>query len=157
MDWPTQFSNFNFMENLYRIIKVQININRHQICLLELIEEVIKEEWENLTEGVCIESMAKWCKLVILALGGSIKYRGIYHVERSKLYHIYSFQLIIYVGCNFIKLWTSRPQKFGGVSSLPVGDFRHPICVLSCCLQLETLVVFITDKKLRLLRVDQRV
>lgn len=44
---------------------------------LELMKEVIEEEWEKLTEEdfrTYIESMLKQYKLVIEARGGSIKY-----------------------------------------------------------------------------------
>ena len=91
MDWPAQSPDLGLVENLWRIIKVRVSAQRHRIRSLESMKEVIKEEWEKLTEDfrACIESMPKRCKLVILGRGGSIKYWGIYHVERSKLYHVY--------------------------------------------------------------------
>ncbi len=91
IDWPAQSSDLNPIENLWRIIKVRVSAKRHRIRSLKSMKEVIKEEWEKLREEdfcACIESMLKRCKLVILARGGSIKYWSIYHVERSKLYHV---------------------------------------------------------------------
>ncbi len=77
MDWPAQSPELNPIENLWRIIKIQVSAQHHQIHLLESMKEVIKEEWKKLTKEdfcACIESMPKWCKLVIKAWGGSIKY-----------------------------------------------------------------------------------
>ncbi len=77
MDWPAQVSNLNPIENPWRIIKIRVSPKRHRIRSLESMKEVIKEEWEKLTEEdfcVYIERMPKRCKLVILAPGGSIKY-----------------------------------------------------------------------------------
>ena len=77
MDWLPQSSNVNSIENLWRIIKIQVSAQRHWIYSLESMKEVIKEEWEKLIKEdfcVCIESMPTWCKLVVEARGESIKY-----------------------------------------------------------------------------------
>ena len=91
MDWLTQFPDLNLIKNLWQIIKVQVSTKRHRIWSLKSMKEVIKKEWEKLTKEdfwAYIESMPKRCKLVILARGVFIKYWSIYHVERSKLYHV---------------------------------------------------------------------
>ncbi len=77
MDWSVQSLDLNPIKNLWRIIKVQVSAERHRIRLLESMKEVIKKEWETLTEEkfrACIEGLLKQCKLVILARGRSIKY-----------------------------------------------------------------------------------
>ncbi len=48
--WLALFLNFHVIENLWRIIKVQICVKHHEIWLLESMEEVIKIEWEKLKE-----------------------------------------------------------------------------------------------------------
>lgn len=77
MNWLPQSLDLNLIKNLWRIIKIRVNAQCHRIHLLESMKEVIKEEWEKLTEEdfcACIEGMPKQCKLGIEAQGGSIKY-----------------------------------------------------------------------------------
>ncbi len=62
IDWPTQSPDLNPIENLWRIIKVQVYAKRHQTRSLKSTKKVIKEEWEKLMERdfrACIESMPK--------------------------------------------------------------------------------------------------
>ncbi len=44
IDWLAQSPDFKFIENLWRIIKVEVSAKRQQIRLLESMREVIKEE-----------------------------------------------------------------------------------------------------------------
>ena len=55
-------------------------------------------------------------------------YLGLFEKKYLLPKHFVRTDMIIYVGCRLIKLLTSRLQNFGVVNSLPVGDFRHPIC-----------------------------
>ena len=132
IDWPGQSPDFNPLENLCRIIKVRDSAKRYRIRSLKSMEEVIKEEWEKMTEEdfwEFIERMHKQWKLVIPARSKSIKYWGIHHIERSKLYHVCKFQVLIYIGCRVIQLWISRLENFDGVNSLLVGEFLHTISI----------------------------
>ena len=77
MNWPPKSPDFNFIENLWWIIKIQVSFHRHRACMVEKLKVAIQEEWERLTEEdyrKCIESMHKRCKLVIRAQRVSIKY-----------------------------------------------------------------------------------
>jgi hypothetical protein len=77
MQVPAQSPDLNPIENLWRIMKLRISKRRHRIHSIEEMEQVIREEWENLTpadwEG-CIKRMHKRCRLIIKAQGGSINY-----------------------------------------------------------------------------------
>lgn len=77
IDQPVQSLDFNPIENLQCIIKIQVSAQCHQIHLLKFMKEIIKKEQEKLIEKdfyVCINNMPKQCKLVIEAWGRSIKY-----------------------------------------------------------------------------------
>ncbi len=131
LDQPAQPLDFDLIKNLWQIIKIQVSAQHHQIWSLKSMKEVIKQEWEKLTEKIfCveIEGTHKQCKLVILAWSRSNKYWSIYHVEWSKLYHLCLFQVIIYVDCRVIQLWISQLENFSKVNSLLISKFLHSIC-----------------------------
>ena len=67
----------NFIENLWRIIKIRINVRRHQIHNFEAMKRIIIEKWKLLTKKNykrCIENMSRRIQLIIQIKGGSIKY-----------------------------------------------------------------------------------
>jgi transposase len=60
MKWPAQSPDLNPIEYLWMITKLRISKERHRIHNIEQMEEVIREEWENLTPADwedCIKSM----------------------------------------------------------------------------------------------------
>ncbi len=77
INWPPQSPDLNHLENLWRIIKIQVSSCRHRARTLEELKVAIQEKWERLTEEdykKWIENMHKRCKLVIRAERDFIKY-----------------------------------------------------------------------------------
>ena len=69
--WPAQSLDLNLIN------KIRASAQRHRMYFLEEMKKVIKEEWNQLIEEdfcKCIENTHYYCKLLILARGGSIKY-----------------------------------------------------------------------------------
>ena len=50
MNWPPQSSDFNLIENLWRIIKIQFSSRPHRARTVEELKVAIQEEWEWLTK-----------------------------------------------------------------------------------------------------------
>lgn len=61
-DWLAQSLDFNLIENIQWIIKIQINAQHYQIFLLEIIKKIIKKKWEKLIKKIFyayIKNMSK--------------------------------------------------------------------------------------------------
>ena len=77
MNWSIQFFDLNFIENLWRLIKLWISEKRHRIHTLNEIKRVIQKEWELLMKKDfrrAIKSMSDCCQAVIKTQDESIKY-----------------------------------------------------------------------------------
>ena len=77
MNWSIQSFNLNLIKNLWRIIKIRVNVRRHQIYNFEAMKRTIIEKWKLLTKKNykrCIENMSRRIQLVIQTKDDSIKY-----------------------------------------------------------------------------------
>ena len=75
MDWPSNSPDLNPIENLWAIVKG--NIERQMFKNLSDLEKFMTEEWRNIPETVIInlaESMRRRCELIIENNGERISY-----------------------------------------------------------------------------------
>ena len=75
MNWPLNNPDLNLIENLWIIIKG--NVERQMFKNLSDLERFMAEEWRNIPETVIInlaESMRRRCELIIENNGERISY-----------------------------------------------------------------------------------
>ncbi len=60
LEWPSQFPNFNPIENLWRELKVQVT--KRQPRNLNDLERICKEEWDKISPEMCANLAASYKK-----------------------------------------------------------------------------------------------
>ena len=83
LDWPSYFPDLNLIENLWAIIKKRVEkkvnkrISEKKSVTQSVFMEIIKEEWLNIDQNLClnlVDSMKRRVKLVIERNGNIIQY-----------------------------------------------------------------------------------
>ncbi len=83
LDWPSYSLDLNSIENLWAIIKKRVKkkvnkwISKKKLVTQSVFMEIIKEEWLNIDQNLClnlVDSMKRRVKLVIERNGNIIQY-----------------------------------------------------------------------------------
>jgi hypothetical protein len=133
MHWSTQSSDLNFIENLWRLIKLRISDRRHRVHSVEEMKGVIEDEWNMLTLKnfkVSIESMQRRCQIVIKTRERMTKYWSIKSFKSWFLFRNYVFYLINWRCRDEVIIWMWGDQEIWGVVSEPVDHFWYPIVLV---------------------------
>ena len=75
MDWPSNSPDLNPIENLWGIVKR--NVEKRMPQNIRNLERLMSEEWQNIPSSILIslvESMPRRCQLVIESNGERINY-----------------------------------------------------------------------------------
>ncbi len=130
MHWSTQSSNLNFIENLWRFIKLRINDRRHRVYSIKKIKRVIEDEWNMFTSKnfkVNIKSMQRCCQIVIVTRKRMIKYWSIKSFKSWFLFRNYVFYLINWRCRDEMIIWMRNNQEIWDVVSKSIDHFWYSI------------------------------
>ncbi len=130
MHWSIQSSNLNFIENLWRLIKLRISDRRHRVHSVEKMKRVIEDEWNMLTSKnfkVSIESMHRRYQIVIKTRERMTKYWSIKSFKSWFLFRKYVFYLINWRCRDEMIIWMWDDQEIWDVVNESVDHFWYPI------------------------------